>query len=106
MVERETTLGLLASVLLAAAAALTSPSCLSRWQDELSQDESSRCTSCHGDARRDGDALLRSAPPRDLLGASDTSYPGVGAHLIHLQASGTHAAIACAECHVVPETTD
>lgn len=64
------------------------------------------CTSCHGDPRRQGDALLRAAPPRDLYGASATSYPGVGAHQIHLEASATHAAIACSECHIVPKRVD
>ncbi|MEO6600941.1 MAG: CxxxxCH/CxxCH domain-containing protein [Polyangiaceae bacterium] len=65
-----------------------------------------RCSACHGDSSRAGDALLRSAPPRDLSGASLASYPGVGAHLIHLQASATHSAIACTECHIVPKTID
>lgn len=75
-----------------------------------------RCTSCHGEAQRpipdasteNPNALhvFRSAPPRDLLGATDPSYPGVGAHTIHLTASATHAAFACTECHVVPERVD
>jgi predicted CxxxxCH...CXXCH cytochrome family protein len=50
--------------------------------------------------------LSRAAPPTDLSGGTDPSYPGVGAHSIHLVASITHAAIACDECHVVPDRTD
>jgi predicted CxxxxCH...CXXCH cytochrome family protein len=65
-----------------------------------------RCATCHGDANRAGDFLMRSAPPRDLSGGTDPSYPGVGAHLIHLQASSTHGEIACGECHVVPTRVD
>jgi len=88
-----------------AIAAYASPGCLESRVDPNAQQDNS-CSACHGDPSRPGDALLRSAPPRDLLGASDSSYPGVGAHQIHLQASPSHAAIACSECHVVPKTTD
>jgi predicted CxxxxCH...CXXCH cytochrome family protein len=41
-----------------------------------------------------------------VLAESNTSYPGVGAHLLHAYASSTHAAVPCNECHVVPERTD
>ena len=82
------------------------PSCLERRPGEPEALDPRGCTTCHGDARRTGDFLLRSAPPRDLLGASDRSYPGVGAHAIHLIASDTHRAFACTECHVVPARTD
>lgn len=57
--------------------------------------ESLECNACHGGAT--------SAPPFDLQGASDTSAAGVGAHAIHLQGSETARAVACAECHRVPD---
>jgi predicted CxxxxCH...CXXCH cytochrome family protein len=90
---------------LALGAGLSSASCLERRSAERS-DTLEGCAACHGDSRRAGSALLRAAPPRDLLGAQDPSYPGVGAHEIHLRASATHGAMACDECHVVPERTD
>lgn len=54
---------------------------------------------CHGEGSDP-------APPTDLDGHSETEYPGVGAHQFHLRESSTHAAIACASCHVVPERTE
>jgi len=80
-------------------------SCLSR-RDGDTPRKANECAACHGDPRRRGNALLQAAPPRDLSGATDVHYPGVGAHLIHLQASATHAAVACDECHRVPERVD
>ena len=83
------------------------PGCLERRDNDDSRlSEASRCALCHGDPDRAGDYLARSAPPRDLRGATDPSSPGVGAHWIHLQASATHDAIACNECHVIPQTVD
>jgi predicted CxxxxCH...CXXCH cytochrome family protein len=90
---------------LALAAGLASASCLERRSSEQS-DALEGCAACHGDSRRAGSALLRAAPPRDLLGARDPSYPGVGAHEIHLRPSATHGPVACSECHVVPQRTD
>lgn len=80
-------------------------SCLSR-RDPPRGSASDECAACHGEPSRSGDGLLRSAPPRDLSGGTDSSYPGVGAHSIHLYANDTHAAFECAECHVVPERAD
>lgn len=80
-------------------------SCLERHRDD-STSELARCTACHGDASRPGSAIARAAPPRDLLGAEQTGYPGVGAHSIHLQDSETHTALPCSECHIVPERVD
>ena len=97
---------LLLGAMLGGAVLALVPSCLERREGEPEALDSSGCTTCHGDAKRGGDFLLRSAPPRDLLGASDLSYPGVGAHAIHLNASDTHGAFACTECHVVPARTD
>jgi hypothetical protein len=68
---------------------LSSTACLERREQAARQSPEDRCTSCHGDPQRAGDAVLRSAPPRDLLGASEPSYPGVGAHTLHLTASAT-----------------
>jgi len=55
------------------------------------------CTSCHGN---DGNP----APPRDLLGATETTALGVGAHRNHLGDSDWHAPVQCEDCHTVPET--
>lgn len=91
-------------VALAGALSGVSTSCLDRHEDSKRDAVGDSCSSCHGDANRKGSALLRAAPPRDLLGATDASYPGVGAHAIHLYAGKTHGAVACRECHVVPES--
>lgn len=56
-----------------------------------------QCNSCHGRSK-DG------APPPDLEGNTDVSAPGVGAHERHLQASASHGAVACDNCHAVPES--
>ncbi|HTQ06955.1 MAG TPA: CxxxxCH/CxxCH domain-containing protein [Polyangiaceae bacterium] len=90
----------------AAAAALVSPACLERRPEPSVNPDIARCTGCHGDPTRSSDALRCAAPPKDLLGATDPHYPGVGAHGIHLDASATHGAVACSECHVVPERVD
>jgi len=81
------------------------PSCLDR-RDVVDDSNETRCAVCHGDPQRAGDYLRRSAPPRDLSGAATSAYPGVGAHALHLDASSSHGAFACSECHVVPERTD
>jgi predicted CxxxxCH...CXXCH cytochrome family protein len=94
-----------AAALAAVAAGLSMSSCLDRRSSEVT-DTRENCAACHGDQQRAGSALLRAAPPRDLLGGSDPSYPGVGAHAIHLLPSATHGPVACDECHVVPERTD
>jgi predicted CxxxxCH...CXXCH cytochrome family protein len=80
--------------------------CLEVREEAYEHDEEQRCAKCHGDPEREGDFLLKSAPPGDLSGASDVSYPGVGAHLLHLLPSPTHAAIACTECHVIPSAAN
>ncbi|MEZ4438517.1 MAG: CxxxxCH/CxxCH domain-containing protein [Polyangiaceae bacterium] len=64
------------------------------------------CTTCHGSPLREGDALTRSAPPFDLEGVTDTQRRGVGAHLVHLVESDSHAPVPCDTCHVVPEAVD
>ncbi len=67
--------------------------------DGIVEDSGTSCDSCHG-----GDG--NPAPPKDTLGNTVTTARGVGAHRTHLAASTTHAAIACSECHVVPENLD
>jgi predicted CxxxxCH...CXXCH cytochrome family protein len=95
------------SVLSAALFALFPPACLETHgdSDEVAT-SSTECTSCHGDPARSGEALRRSAPPLDLSQQTATGNPGVGAHSIHLGASETHGAVACDECHTVPDTVD
>lgn len=90
---------------LGVSAVLGSSSCLSRRESSRDNREEG-CTACHGDPARGGEPLTRAAPPRDLSGATSSSYPGVGAHALHLSASTTHAAVRCDECHVVPDRTD
>lgn len=106
MADRLASLPLTALVFAGALLLAAAPSCLERWDGDSGSPGGEACASCHGDPSRAGDALVRSAPPRDLSGASEPSYPGVGAHLIHLQATATHGPIPCAECHVVPDRTD
>jgi predicted CxxxxCH...CXXCH cytochrome family protein len=80
--------------------------CLQSREDTAQATSVARCATCHGDPTRPGDYLSRAAPPIDLSGGTDPSFPGVGAHSVHLSSSSTHAAFACSECHVVPERTD
>jgi predicted CxxxxCH...CXXCH cytochrome family protein len=81
------------------------PACVDRYEAD-STAAANRCSSCHGDATRSGTLLQRAAPPIDLYGNTKSEYPGVGAHLIHLYAGATHGAVACNECHVVPEDVE
>lgn len=55
------------------------------------------CTSCHGSG-------TNPAPPKDLAGNVDSSLPGVGAHLAHLEGRALARPVPCEECHVVPVT--
>ncbi len=100
---RKQPLAAVAALAVALVCGLFGPGCLKSRSDGNAMAELTRCATCHGEADRPGDYLARSAPPRDLLGATDASYPGVGAHSIHLNASATHAALACQECHIVPD---
>ncbi|MCA9595214.1 MAG: CxxxxCH/CxxCH domain-containing protein [Myxococcales bacterium] len=94
---------LCAAVSLAALSALA-PGCLDRRSEDTSP-KTLECTSCHGSPNNPGSDLVKSAPPIDLNGNTDPSYPGVGAHQNHLHDGPTHAAVPCQECHVVPTTT-
>lgn len=95
---------LLLFISVVSASLLAGTSCLSRRDND--SPATNECAACHGDARRGGDRLVQAAPPRDLLGADLPSYPGVGAHLLHLEPGATHGAVACQECHVVPKRVD
>ena len=57
------------------------------------------CNSCHGSADSN-------APPPDLLGGTDTTSPGVGAHQAHLTGANGSRAVGCDECHTVPTAVD
>ncbi|HEY3359815.1 MAG TPA: hypothetical protein VGQ83_41580 [Polyangia bacterium] len=60
------------------------------------------CTSCHGSTQNP-------APPVDTHGRTATTLRSVGAHQAHLNpdpAQSISAPIACAECHVVPTSSN
>ena len=61
--------------------------------------EAPTCSTCHGNS-------VSPAPPKALDGSTSRTSLGVGAHRAHLTDSPLRAAIACDECHVVPETVD
>lgn len=79
--------------------------CLNVREEAFARDESS-CASCHGMSEPERPGLLAAAPPSDLMGNTAAEYPGVGAHSAHLSPSPDHGAIACDECHRVPESTN
>ncbi len=105
MAGRLQRLALAACVALSGAAAAFLPGCLSRFQKDETPSYR-QCTACHGNASRAGTNLQKAAPPYDLNGNTTSEYPGVGAHMRHLYATSTHAAVACNQCHVVPKTVD
>jgi len=61
-------------------------------------DLATACNSCHGSA-------ANAAPPKDLLGDTATSAPGVGAHQKHVVGAGRAALVACSTCHQVPASS-
>jgi predicted CxxxxCH...CXXCH cytochrome family protein len=73
----------------------------------------SGCTGCHGDLGLSGVTLTvnlpASAPGQtgsansvDSTGATNTTAPGVGAHLHHLTTTIYRGPLACTECHALP----
>jgi predicted CxxxxCH...CXXCH cytochrome family protein len=54
------------------------------------------CGVCHGSA-------ANPAPPKDLKGHTQTTYPGVGAHQSHLASSTWHLPVSCDQCHPMPK---
>lgn len=75
-------------------------------RDLSGQGSKNECARCHGSEEREESPLVQSAPPRDLAGNVDVAYPGVGAHALHLVPRGGYRAVACQDCHPVPERTD
>jgi predicted CxxxxCH...CXXCH cytochrome family protein len=68
------------------------------------------CTSCHGGTLTGGTGAsganpVAAAPPRDTVGNTATSAPGVGAHQAHLYGGALSAAFECSQCHTVPTDT-
>lgn len=57
------------------------------------------CAGCHGQA---GDPT----PPKAVDGTTSTASVGVGAHQPHMRQGDLAAAVACSECHVLPEVAD
>ncbi len=57
------------------------------------------CNTCHG-------SEISDAPPASTLGATDTSDVTVGAHQSHLVDNNIRRAVACEDCHVVPESVE
>ncbi len=53
------------------------------------------CSRCHGSADNP-------APPNSIRGDTSTTVVEVGAHQLHLRDTPIRAALACSECHVVP----
>jgi predicted CxxxxCH...CXXCH cytochrome family protein len=54
------------------------------------------CSNCHGDSSTP-------APPVNLMGQTQRSDDGVGAHRSHVQGDTTfHRQVLCVDCHVVP----
>ena len=84
-----------ASVLLA----LSLVGCLER-RDGDTTAAVDECSTCHGGLLREP---FQSAPPFNLAGDGALSSRGNGAHEIHLEGSSTARAVACVECHMVPE---
>ncbi len=59
------------------------------------------CTACHGDPARARDPA---APPAGTHGETLPSERGVGAHQAHLSGGAIARAIACTECHELPQS--
>ncbi|MFO0597500.1 MAG: hypothetical protein U0228_19495 [Myxococcaceae bacterium] len=89
----------LGRVLLAVVVLLSSGCLVPR---DTSTPDDRTCTRCHGDVSRDGDAVRKAAPPVDRFGNTEISFPGVGAHDIHLNGTATASAVRCETCHPVP----
>ena len=100
-IERKHRSQRLPAVVLLAALAVVTAGCLETHKETPA--EPHPCTACHGDARRAGDRVTQAAPPFDLDGNTEPSARGVGAHQTHLTPSATHTAVACTECHTVPD---
>jgi len=81
------------------AGGLTGVSCLSC---HSSAGGPEACNTCHGDFA-DGSRI---APPTDLLGNIETTFPGVGAHGTHAYDTQIAVIVDCFECHPSAEGTE
>jgi hypothetical protein len=58
------------------------------------------CNTCHGSFSDPS----KIAPPRALNGSTETTYPGVGAHTLHLYENNLGSDISCSTCHKYPQS--
>lgn len=79
------------------AGGLASPTCLTC---HVQPEGPEACNTCHGDFN---DANLF-FPPEDLNENTETTVPGVGAHVEHLVNNDLGSDIECSTCHTVPAT--
>ncbi len=64
------------------------------------------CNTCHGSFAATASDSLSWAPPRSTSGDTSTAAHGVGAHQMHLLATGDYSStpIPCAGCHSIPSS--
>jgi predicted CxxxxCH...CXXCH cytochrome family protein len=79
------------------AGGVSTPSCLTCHTESNGPEA---CNTCHGDF---SDASQIN-PPRAINGATETTDPGVGAHVIHLTGEDISSKVVCENCHVVPSS--
>ncbi len=60
------------------------------------------CSTCHGNFKAAANDLIAAAPPKTVLGVTDPTARGVGAHQKHLATGTTGKTLKCQECHTVP----
>ncbi len=66
-------------------------------------EEQAECGACHGGMLPQA---FVGAPPYNLSGDTEPSARGNGAHEAHLVGRDRARAVACSECHLVPESVD
>ena len=60
------------------------------------------CSTCHGNFKAAANDLIAAAPPKTVLGVTDPTARGVGAHQKHLATNTLGKSLKCQECHSVP----
>lgn len=60
------------------------------------------CNVCHGVFNAAANDLVSAAPPKSILGSTDPTARGVGAHQKHLVTGTNGRTVKCQECHTVP----
>jgi predicted CxxxxCH...CXXCH cytochrome family protein len=60
------------------------------------------CSTCHGTFNAAASNLVAAAPPKTVLGVTDPTARGVGAHQKHLVTGTFGKGLKCQECHAVP----